>query len=282
MFLTALPLLLLGCADDGLLDESFLDRQRILAASVDVGGSSEVMAGEVATIDVLTWSPDPDPQTMVVVCIPDPEEPDAACPTDELLRDAKEQDFTTEEGAAWATGQGVLGVLPSLSVAISVQAGMGIPADDNRSYLPLGLAAWTEGRDDDERARLTAVVVEDGEDRNANPTPPRLAIDGETVTGSLIEVDAGSAVIVTAEEVEPPETWTGVEGETYTETFTYRWYSDLGDLMATGLDIPLGASDVQEEREWILPEAESDGSLYLVVRDGRGGMAWSSYSVEVR
>jgi hypothetical protein len=264
-----------GCLGEALPAESFLDRQRILGARIEADGASEVTPGSVATVDVLAWSPTGDPSVLVALCGLDPEALDADCPSDAVVADAKGRDFATPEDQAWAQENGLLGVLPALPVAVPVpDLGLG-----PRVYLPLDLVAWSPD-EADERASVTMVVVDGSAPRNGNPGPPAVELDGERAEAALT-LDRGAVVELVAAPAEAPERYTDPEEGEVEEIYAYRWYSDLGELAPPGLDLPIGAQ-LDDVVQWTLPEKAGTGVLSLVVRDGRGGMAWSTHAVTVR
>jgi hypothetical protein len=278
--LPALLVLAVGCDGETLPDESFLDRQRILGARITSDGASEALAGALATVEVLAWSPTGDPSVLVALCAPDPEDLDAPCPKASIVESAKDRDFTTSEDQVWARENGLLGVLPDLPVVFPVpDPSRGQGQGGGRSYLPLDLVAWSPG-EADERGAVTLVAVDDSVVRNQNPGTPGVELDGVRIERSLT-VDGGDVVELAAVAAEAPETFTDPGDGPVDEIYTYRWYSDLGELAPSGLDLPIG-TPANEVMEWTLPEGADSGVLYLVVRDGRGGMAWSIVDVTVR
>lgn len=60
----------------------------------------------------------------------------------------------------------------------------------------------------------------------------------------------------------------------------YAWYADGGEILAD--ETVLGEKEGDMDSAWQAPDEEGGPyTLHLVVRDGRGGMAWASWQLEV-
>jgi hypothetical protein len=114
---------------------------------------------------------------------------------------------------------------------------------------------------------------------NRNPVLAALLADGaalpETGAGS---VRAGATVrlLPVAAEGAAEETGTG------RERLTFSFYATAGDLDALRtFDLGADGVPVDASVDWIAPSAPGPVQLWLVVRDGRGGVGWLARTVQV-
>jgi hypothetical protein len=134
---------------------------------------------------------------------------------------------------------------------------------------------------------------------NASPRVRDLAIDGdvstESATNRVVVVDAGAALELTASwracaidqscdgsEHYPrfdPITLTIVESR---EAISLAWYATAGSFD----DNRTGRSDADETRTstnvWTAPDAPGRVTLWIVIRDDRGGTSWRTLFVDVQ
>ncbi|MES1207501.1 MAG: hypothetical protein ABUS79_16315 [Pseudomonadota bacterium] len=137
------------------------------------------------------------------------------------------------------------------------------------------------------RLPLTAGAVS-----NANPVPGALSVD--LPSGTQVLDDAGSvqvprlqnSLLHVAVDGAQAQTYAGIDANgaatTLRETLLFTWFAELGDfdnhrtLFIDGVDALDGAA----ADKWKPPATRDDGRpasrLFVVVRDDRGGVGWTS------
>jgi len=133
---------------------------------------------------------------------------------------------------------------------------------------------------------------------NANPAPPRLetpngewpgrgpitVAPGDKVKLRPLEPEAGDRQAYVAlhncwEVIDDPgllETGGEYERE---ETRFWAWYADAGSLLPT--DTALGDEPATRDAAWEAPREPGSYTLWVVERDGRGGVAWQDWELRV-
>lgn len=137
----------------------------------------------------------------------------------------------------------------------------------------------------DLEAGYKRLIVSTSPQPNRNPRIAALSFDGvEADPNGVVEVDPGQEYLVAARlDTEAAETYdyTNPEGvtETRTEEPYLKWYASGGSLLES-LTL-FGFFDVP----WVAPPRGSpapEGTLWVVVRDRRGGMSWIAQRWRVR
>ncbi len=276
-----------------------IDKLRLLAV---VAEPPEAAPGDIVTFSALVLDPDEVVGLRAWIACP-PEEPGGigfgcGLPTDLDLSDP----------SAFAEA-GVIGVEPGLPPAYRVpedaldgltelEAADGVYVLTQLAILPQEVldAAPEDGLGDidfnEVEVGYKRLVVSSSATPNRNPTILRWRVDGLSVPdGAVVEVDSGERYEVGIELTDDSvETYTYVnpdgESEERVEEPYAKWYSDGGTVEEDATLFPFLDADwrapdpaATEEGE---PEPATAGTWWVVVRDRRGGMTWSSLPWRLR
>jgi hypothetical protein len=280
---------LLACSATQLSQAYQIDRLRVLAVAAE---PAEPQPGQLVTFSGLVVSPDPVGGSVWFTCSAASSD-DYGCSIDEsLLESAQSGEATIEDLQA----AGFLGFLPDLPPFWVVPADYLDKLDDEAklegTFAMIYITAFPEVAEGDtaETAAIDEDEVEIAYKRvpvslaptpNQNPVVTALTIDGVAVpAGARWKVDPGQTYEI------------GVElSETSIETYTYRnsddkdeerieepyfsWYLQQGEFDQESVLWP------HTSVLWTAPSSPdaTEESLWVVVRDRRGGMAWGSLSV---
>jgi hypothetical protein len=151
----------------------------------------------------------------------------------------------------------------------------------------INITAVPEGDDVDEsdiELAYKRVPVSEATTPNHNPSILGITVDGQEVpAGTTVSVDRGQPYTLTAVLADDAvETYAFVndagEDETRTEEPYFAWYLQEGTFEQEYSIYPY------VDATWYTPAApESDtGTVWVVVRDRRGGMGWASVNVRYR
>lgn len=103
---------------------------------------------------------------------------------------------------------------------------------------------------------------------NDNPVIDTFSVTGPATPGGAVTLSVAT---------DAPETFEDpLTGETRSEEYLYTWYTTGG---ATGPELTFGET---QETELTLPVTVGSLDLFVTVRDGRGGLAVSQQTLEVR
>ena len=294
----ALALLLCGCGAQ-LKPETLVDKLRVLSITAE---PPEVKPGQSSQLSVLQLDPTGGITTVIWVgCEPDPfGEGRSACnDTTALLQPTS---FTTfPEGvrilgigntAAYASAptlfdpippgdsnrfNGVVG--PVLAVVIDEEID---PTSTNEELRDL--FARIEKQEVKSVFALSRVTVSEKEPRNQNPRLQQLEVDGEALPGNAtLQVLPGQsrALKVTAADAETYPLQLPEAMEERQETLVAAWYSTSGRFSLERVELAKqpdtyftapGAPDIPEDP---VPMRRF-GTIWLVLRDSRGGQAYSA------
>ncbi len=147
-------------------------------------------------------------------------------------------------------------VVPGDTGTATYQAPDPVP-DLPENVPPVSSVEVTVSAGDEQIVVVKAMVVTDLE--GANPTIDTLAV-GDAVAGDAVEVAAGAAVYLDV-GVDPP----------VGDDATFAWYSTVGAIERYQ----------SNPTELIALDEAKDGWIFVVVRDGRGGVAWRGVEVSV-
>jgi len=254
----------------GALDELpspwLVDRPRLLAISVE---PPELTPDGSATIQVLL----PDPRreadaTVILGC-----EGYGLCPLD--LGDVSVRDFGEQEWREHGA-IGVVGLFDAVATGFEPLF-EGLDDQQREEGISLGITvmaipASATGKKarkktdyDEVEAGFRSLTVRDAETLNRNPTLYGLLANGEATPASGWTVKSDQTLSLDVEVT--PDSWEEYrDGET--EWLDVQWFTDDGAFEWSG-------STPGEPVEWTSPEERGQtGTIWAVVRDGRGGQVW--------
>ncbi len=294
-----------ACSSPQFTQEWLVDRTRVLAVRAE---PPEAAPGAMITLSALVVDPNGEPEVAWVACTVPIDCPDYAAV--QALAGTDTSTLTAEELAAWQADAAAAGFLafgaglsptllvsgggppdgppdtgppdtgpPDTDVPDSGSADTGarpttseltivldvVPAGNSLADVTLGDAAATE-------IATKSVTVSDSEAPNANPVVAALRFDGE----SGATVSRGAVIPLEATLTDgSTESYVDADGETQTEKPTFGYYVSGGSLMQSS------ASADNPEVSWTAPETTGTVNVWVVVRDGRGGMDWKAATVTV-
>jgi hypothetical protein len=278
---------LLGCTTTELSESWQIDRLRVLGVAAE---PAEPRPGDRVTFTSLVVSPVvPVASTVWFACLSGGD--DFGCAIDPALLDGLEAggEISGDDlEALYAAG--FIGAEPYLPPVwdVPVDALDSLSAEDRVEGLTaiVNVTAIPEGEDLDESDLELAykrVPVSESLAPNHNPSIAAISVDGvEIPEGTVASVDRGQpyTLVVSLPEA-AVETYTfvnqdGVE-ETRTEEPYLTWYAEAGEFDQTNDLWPYF------DAVYYPPDdGAADATLWVVVRDRRGGMAWSSLAVRFR
>jgi hypothetical protein len=281
-----LPLIVLltGCGANTLTQSWQLDRLRILGVRAT---PAEPQPGELTTFESLVYVPSGMTLDGVVWfgCLPQSAD-EFGCELDTTALEDLES--ATYEELVEAGFIGFEPLFPPTWVP-PADALDGMTEQEQQEGLSalINLTALPDGAEDDGDIELAykRVPVSLAKTPNHNPDITGLLIDGEPLTpGEPLSVTSGQVV-----EIDPVMSETSIEDYTYTtsdgvtETRTeepyFTWYTEAGTF-----DQPYSLYPYTSV-EWTAPYLKSgqeyEGLMLVVLRDRRGGMAWTELTVKV-
>lgn len=290
-------LALLGCDNSSPdLPESWqLDRLRILGVAAE---PAEPRPGDTVSLSSLVVSPTgPVAMTVYFACLTESAD-DYGCTVDPTalsgLTDTDPSELTPEELQALfleLQAAGLVGVDPYLPPIWTVPSDAldGLTEAEKLEGVEayISLTAIPDGADvqeDDLELAYKRVPVSLAETPNHNPAISSLTVDGVPVApGARVEVDRGQGYavgVLFAEDAVESYVYVTPEGgrEERTEEPYLLWYTEEGGFDATATLYP----DVAVQ--YVAPEAPDveDNTLWVVVRDRRGGMSWAGLTLHYR
>lgn len=266
-----------------------VDKLRILGIQAD---PPEIRPGETATFRALIADPRAASGAVVWIACPESEGGDFGCG---LSGDFDFTDATPEELAE----QGFIGFEPflqpryvaapdSLDGLTTFEALDGIYVTVQLAILPQSVLDGGFGGDFDfneVEVGYKRLVVSSVDEPNANPEIARFSVDGVTVPpGAVVEIDRGESyelgidLVPGADETYLYTNKDGVTEERHEEPYV-AWFSTGGTVREPVTLFGYFSST------WRAPSAvnaTSEGTWYAVVRDRRGGMAWTTQRWRVR
>ena len=290
-----------ACALPDFTQEWLVDRTRVLAIQAE---PPEAASGQLVTLSALVVDPNGEPEAAWVACTMPVD-----CPDFEAVQSLAAADtsaMSAEELAAWqadAAAAGFLGFGAGLSPTLVV-SGVGAPPGDTGipdtglrdtadtastdsgsvsmgselvlivDALPVGKALGDVTLGDPKATEVASkgLTVSDSATPNQNPGVASLTVDGDDAA----TVSRGSSASLKATLTDgSAESYLDEDGETQTEEPTVSYYVAAGSLMQSS-----AAAD-EPEVSWTAPESAGTVNVWVVVRDGRGGMSWASATVMV-
>ena len=279
---------LLACTENELSESWQIDRLRVLAVAAE---PAEPRPGDRVTFTSLVVSPKvPVAATVWFACLGGGD--DYGCTVDESL-------FEGLDPAGELSGEdleslyaaGFIGADPFLPPVWTVpeDALAGLSEEDQLEGLTaiVNVSAILEGEDltsDELELAFKRVPVSLAASPNHNPAIRAVSVDGvEMPAGTVAGLDRGQpytlAVALTDDAVEPYTfVNNGGEVEERVEEPYLSWYTEAGSFDQTTDLWPYF------EAVYYAPEAPAaeTATLWVVVRDRRGGMAWASLAVRYR
>lgn len=135
---------------------------------------------------------------------------------------------------------------------------------------------------DDAIEAVKRLTITTREPRNANPTLTGLERDGEPwAADEVLEVEESKELALLPRAAGgAAETWLDGDGKEQKEELLYAWFATAGGMKQAF------SFDAEPGNRWTAPalkddEATKDVTLWLVVRDGRGGTGWLQRTARV-
>ncbi len=276
-------LFLLGCAADDLSQDWQVDRLRVLAVAAT---PAEPMPGDVVTFDALIVSPAvPLAGSAWFACSAESSS-DYGCEVDlSLLSGADTGELDTEA----LVEAGLIGLLPYLPPTWTVPADYLDALDEQArlegTFAMIYITAFPdqeEVSESDVEVTYKRVPVSLATTPNQNPVVSGFKLGGYDVPpGGVVKLARGEAFdleyTMTDESVET-YSYRNAEGvdETRTEEPYASWYLQEGSFEQTDVLWPYTTTKLHTPAEPALPTQ----TVWVVVRDRRGGMAWASLTVD--
>lgn len=273
--------LFLGCDTVEMSQAWQIDRLRVLAVAAD---PAEPRPGDVVTYDALVVSPaKPLLGSAWFVCDAG-SSTDFGCDIDPSLFDGLD---SGEVDIAALAAAGMIGFLPSYTPTWTVPTDYldALPAEDQiegtfaMTYITAipEVADGEEMQEDDLEIAYKRVPVSLSTTPNHNPHVASWSIDDVVIEdGAEVRLDPGQAYTIGVElSDDSVETYTfhneDGEDESRTEEPYFSWYLQEGDFNQSNTLWPYA------EAVYFAPDEPTltQQSLWVVVRDRRGGMAWS-------
>lgn len=281
-----------GCGTDEVAQAWQIDRLRVLAVAAE---PAEPRPGDTVTFRSLTVSPAAGwSYTAWVACL-DPQDTDLGCSLDpDLIEEVQADGEIDADEIAALQEAGLVGVEPFLPPTWTVPEDALDGLDEDAALEGLtafvNLAAFpemAEGEELDEgdvELAYKRVPVSLATTPNHNPALVGVRLDGVDVpVGTRVAVDVGQSYAVEAVLADDAvEDYTyrndAGEDETRTEEPYFTWYLQEGTFDQTATLYPT------TEVTWTAPESPelAEQSLWVVVRDRRGGMAWQEVPLALR
>jgi len=304
-------LVLLACSLEKTAQEWELDRTRVLAIRAT---PAEPRPGDSVSFEALTYSPDATLAVAWYMCLgldmfsTDCQPDEAELAELQGLNWASMDDEQLAAQRAQAATVGVLGVEPGLPPVfdIPIELLYALKSEEMSEGLSLPIHLRAEPFETtgaaNEREHVTKYLpISLAETPNHNPTLDIVSVNGRHYGSAKgLVARAGESYALKPVPLEGVlETYSFVnsagETEEREEEPEYRWYTTSGELdrWADGPPHAGGSDDTggggsffdwvdDGATTWIAPGEAGDGTLIVVMLDGRGGMGWRemSYTVE--
>lgn len=278
---------LLGCTTTELSESWQIDRLRVLGVAAE---PAEPRPGDRVTFTSLVVSPlVPVASTVWFACLSGGD--DFGCAVDaELLEGVGAGGEISADDLAALYAAGFIGAEPYLPPVwdVPLDALDTLAPEDRLEGLTavVNVTAIPEGEeldDSDLELAYKRVPVSEATAPNHNPSIAAISVDGvEIPAGTVASIDRGQPyTLAVSLPDDAVETYTFVNqdgvAETRTEEPYLTWYADAGAFDQT--------DDLWPYFDALYYPAEDGGAearLWVVVRDRRGGMAWSTLAVRFR
>ena len=274
--------LLFACAQDELTQNWQLDRTRILGAQVE---PPEAKPGDIVQFRSLVFSPESIESVVWFACLPE-SATSFGCTIDpsllEGIQEGAEPDITALVEAGFAGAEPAFPatwLVPedALDGLTDAQKNDGLSAFVTVSAIPENAT-----EDSDFEVAYKRFPISTSETPNQNPTIDNISIDSIPYSSQEVFIaTAGETYILTPNFDEAHvETYSflnreGVFEDRVEEPY-FSWFTEGG-----AFDQPISLYP-NSYVEWTAPPSPYSGRIITVMRDRRGGMAWSWIQVEVR
>ena len=278
----SLFMLFIGCTQDELSQNWQLDRTRILAAQAE---PPEAKPGETVQFRSLVFSPETIESVVWFACLPD-SATSFGCTIDPSLFSALQEDAEPdiqaliEAGFAGAEPQ----FTPNWMVPDHALEGLseaekhdGLSAFVTMSAIPENATA-----DSDIEVAYKRFPISTSDTPNHNPIIRNLSIDDvEYEPEEIFIATAGQTYTIMPNFDEAHiESYLFLnrdgEFETRIEEPYFSWFTEGGEF-----DQPISLHPYSQV-EWTAPSSSFSGRIFSIMRDRRGGIAWSWIRVEVQ
>lgn len=281
-----LILTLMACTTTELSEGWQIDRLRVLAVAAD---PAEPRPGDTVTFRSLVVSPDPVATTIWFACLTSPGE--YGCEVDPALLEGLDPETLTPEDIEALYDAGFIGAEPYLppTWVVPETALDGLSDAERLEGLTalVNVSAIPEGDDlteEDLELAFKRVPVSEATTPNHNPTHLGVRVDGVDIPeGTTVSLDKGQPYdIELVFDTSSIEEYAFVNGdgveETRVEEPYFTWFTTDGSFDRTFDLYPY--TDVT----YYAPEApvSDSGTVWVVVRDRRGGMDWATLPVRYR
>ncbi len=267
-----------------------VDRLRVLGIRAE---PPEAKPGELVSFQALVVDPESSASvTAWLACAPDEGSTDFGCALD------SDFDFTSAS-ADDLTDAGFIGFEPTIppryvppaslldGLDEGFEADRGVQVTIQILVLPQTVVehGFEDGFDFNQvEAAFKRLIVSDDDSPNANPDVAGFAVDGMPIPpGTIAEVDRSQVYeigLALQDGAVEAYVYTNEEGaiEERVEQPYALWYTTGGDLLEDATLFPF------LEATWRAPgeDGPEEGTLWAVVRDRRGGLAWSSLQWRIR
>ncbi len=302
-------LLLLTACDTGFPIETLVENLRVLGIR---STPADLHPGEVARMQSLILDPSLVGQTTTTLwvgCAPDPFNLNrSACADPSVLRDPASLGSSPDGGLP--PGVKIIGFNDQAAYAVPADLFSALPPDDPRrmtgtvgqvlaiavseqvspaaSQAELqALFTRVQAKEVDALIALFRIRISEDPQRNANPVLRALTVDGTVLpAGATVSMLPGEKhgfdVDVANETFEPYTTTTPSGPEQKTERLLAAWYSSTGryseerTALREEVQTVFTAPGTKEDLTDPVPTRRT-GTLYVTLRDTRGGQSWQTY-----
>lgn len=275
-------ILALACTQDDLSQNWQLDRTRILAAKAE---PPEAKPGDTVQFQSLVFSPETIESVIWFACLPETATSFGCTIDPELfssMQEGAEPDLSALLEAGFAGAEPILTptwTVPSdaLDDLSEAQKNDGLSAFVTLSAIPQNATA-----ESDIEIAYKRLPISTSETPNHNPIINNLSIDDVVYEKEdLFTAIAGQTYTITPNvDEEHIETYQFLnregEFETRTEEPYFSWFTEGGAFYQPISLFP------HTEVEWTAPPEAFSGLIITIMRDRRGGIAWSWIQVEVQ
>ena len=273
--------LLLSCAQDELSQNWQLDRTRILGAQAE---PPEAKPGDIVRFRSLVFSPESIESIVWFACLPD-NATSFGCTIDQALleglQEGEEPDFSALVDAGFAGAEPAFPATwtvpeDALEGLSDAQKHDGVSAFVTVSAIPKDAT-----EESDFEVAYKRFPVSTSDTPNQNPVIDNISVDSTPYQAQETFIaTAGETYTLTPNfDVNHVESYSFLnrEGsfENRTEQPYFSWFTEGG-----AFDQPISLYP-NSEVEWTAPPTPFSGRIITIMRDRRGGMAWSWIHVEV-
>ena len=271
----------IGCVQEELSQNWQLDRTRILAAKAE---PAEAQPGELVRFQSFVYTPENIESVVWFACLPESAS-DFGCSIDPTLLESMQSDEEPDFNALLEAGfAGAEPTFPaSWTAPEDALEGLSEAQSNDGLSAFVTLSAIPEGADENTEIEVAykRFPISSSSTPNQNPIVESLSIDGVVYSQEEVFLaTTGQTYTISPNFSEDHiETYRFLnrEGihEDRTEEPYFSWFTDCGIF-----DQPLSLYPYNDV-EWTAPSVPLEGKVITIMRDRRGGIAWSWINVEV-